>query len=276
MLRCGVITSLVDIAHYLRRTKGLLCPTVEFTATMTLSKKDEFLHNTQKQGTHNLLYWKKTHCGRVPQYSDADMLIAKTVVVKTECQPACLIGNDTDLLILLIHHANVEAQPLYFKTETKTWDINKTKQNESLKVFVKICYSFMLSWDVIPPQLCMELENLLHCRSSVLAIHFVKQVLSSASMALPKKIFELLENKKLCVYKARSNETLTPLRCRLFHGKVVSSSSFVKPETLPPTPAAAQYHYFRVYLQVMEWKCVTELMPTIGDGFAMIGSTYLL
>ena len=65
----------------------------------------------------------------------------------------------------------------------------------------------------------------------------------------------------LCVYKAKSNETLTSLRCRLFHGKVLSSSSFVKPETLPPTPAAAQYHYFRVYLQVMEWKCVTKLLP---------------
>ena len=62
---------------------------------------------------------------------------------------------------------------------------------------------------------------------------------------------------------------LTSLRHRLFVTKVASSSTFVEPRKLPtveprklpPTRAAAQFHYFRVYLQIMEWQGVSGMTP---------------
>ena len=39
----------------------------------------------------------------------------------------------------------------------------------------------------------------------------------------------------------------------MFSQKIASSSSRVNPESLPPTLAAAKYHFFRVFFQVMTW-----------------------
>ncbi|KAJ8893048.1 hypothetical protein PR048_005629 [Dryococelus australis] len=54
------------------------------------------------------------------------------------------------------------------------------------------------------------------------------------------------------VYKDNDNESLLALKVRMFEHKVCTSTDFVHPETLPPTPPAVKYHSLRVYLQIME------------------------
>ena len=122
---------------------------LSISLTVWLSKKDEFLRNPKNKELIIYCGKKLTVAECSVQYAtgDADVLIAKTAVVKAECQPTCLIGNDTDLLILLIHHANAEAQPLYFKTGTKTWDINKTKRElEDLCENILLIHAFLGLW----------------------------------------------------------------------------------------------------------------------------------
>ena len=59
---------------------------------------------------------------------------------------------------------------------------------------------------------------------------------------------------------ARYDEFLLELRKRLFILKVASAASFVHPERLPP--AIANYHYHRIYIQMMErLRSVTSLVP---------------
>ncbi|KAJ8877600.1 hypothetical protein PR048_022055 [Dryococelus australis] len=55
-----------------------------------------------------------------------------------------------------------------------------------------------------------------------------------------------------CVYKGRLGESLPSLRLRLFIKKVASSSTFVEPQRIPPTRAAAKFNFLRAYLQIME------------------------
>ena len=44
--------------------------------------------------------------------------------------------------------------------------------------------------------------------------------------------------------------------------KVAKSSTFVEPQTLPPTSAATQYHSLRVYFQIQAWReTVGHLKP---------------
>ena len=58
------------------------------------------------------------------------------------------------------------------------------------------------------------------------------------------------------------NDTLDSLRHKRFCEKVASKTSYVKPQSLPPTSAAAKYHSLCVYLQVQELKGSTaELHP---------------
>ena len=50
-----------------------------------------------------------------------------------------------------------------------------------------------------------------------------------------------------------TSNTLTSLRHSMLTKKVVSATSFVTPERLPPTASATKYHSLRVYYQIMTW-----------------------
>ena len=59
----------------------------------------------------------------------------------------------------------------------------------------------------------------------------------------------------------REEDTLDQLRLQRFCQKVSSSSSYVQPQTLPPTSGAASCFSFRVYHQVQAWRGF-DLPPT--------------
>ena len=59
---------------------------------------------------------------------DSDVSISGTAANKAMCKATCLVWNDTDLLVLLIHYGNAETQNLYLKTESRDWDVNHTRQ----------------------------------------------------------------------------------------------------------------------------------------------------
>lgn len=48
---------------------------------------------------------------------DADALIAKTAVACAAESPTTVIGEDTDFLVLLICHADLESHPLYMQSD---------------------------------------------------------------------------------------------------------------------------------------------------------------
>ena len=64
------------------------------------------------------------------------------------------------------------------------------------------------------------------------------------------------EKSLVLLYKGQSDDTLDSLRYAKFCQKISTGNSFVQPECLPPTSAAASYHSLRVYHQVQEWKGV--------------------
>ena len=53
-------------------------------------------------------------------------------------------------------------------------------------------------------------------------------------------------------YNGKPGETLDCLRYQYFCEIVALNITFVHPQTLPPTSAAAKYHSFRVYLQIQK------------------------
>ena len=67
--------------------------------------------------------------------SDADLLIVQTAVDLAANSAPTVVGEDTDLLVLLCLHADVKSQPLFFKLEKKqsakknhkVWHINQLK-----------------------------------------------------------------------------------------------------------------------------------------------------
>ena len=65
--------------------------------------------------------------------ADADLLIVHTAVTCSLERHTVLVGDDTDLLVLLCYHASLVSMPIYFQPrpkahkETVSWDIHKLK-----------------------------------------------------------------------------------------------------------------------------------------------------
>jgi hypothetical protein len=72
-----------------------------------------------------------------------------------------------------------------------------------------------------------------------------------------EEIIKSGEKALLILYDSKMEEHLDQLRYVRFCQKIAKGKSFVHPESLPPTSAAAKYHSMRVYHQVQQWKRVS-------------------
>jgi hypothetical protein len=109
-------------------------------------KKETFLVNKgNKQRFVTLLKdtYNANGIAAIQAEDDADLLIVQTAVAKSDNKEVVVFGEDTDLLVLLCHHAKQNKKAIYFTSDkhvtTKThkiWDISKTKS----VIGEEICY----------------------------------------------------------------------------------------------------------------------------------------
>ena len=57
----------------------------------------------------------------------------------------------------------------------------------------------------------------------------------------------------IILYGGKHRDDLGKLRHNIYMKQVSTSKSKIRPEILPPTKSAAEFHSYRVYLQVMQW-----------------------
>ncbi|CAG2249307.1 unnamed protein product [Mytilus edulis] len=124
---------------HMRRTKGVEGAKIIFkTTTPFRSKKENFLTNNEnKQNFINMLSdaLVKNDFQTEHADADADVLIAKTGVNQSISHPTVVIGEDTDVLVLLIFHCTLSSHGLFYRSDqsnrklssNKVWDIQKTK-----------------------------------------------------------------------------------------------------------------------------------------------------
>ena len=111
-----------ECAH-MRRSGGTIGVTVYFTSSMALQTKNkEFLSN--KPNKHSFIAllsqrleqaWCEIHQAR----GDADVLIVQTALTSAAKQDTVLVGDDTDLFVLLIYHAKNVRHNVLFRLETR-------------------------------------------------------------------------------------------------------------------------------------------------------------
>ncbi|XP_031562783.1 uncharacterized protein LOC116298445 [Actinia tenebrosa] len=112
--------------------------TVHFELDMVISSnKQEFLTNKDNKIKFIDLFANRLQvagCSVKHATEDADLLITQTAVESASEKTTALISEDTDLLILLYYHADLDAHDLFFMPEPKKtsisrkiWNIKKTK-----------------------------------------------------------------------------------------------------------------------------------------------------
>ena len=122
-----------------RRAAEKAGATVTFTENMKVTlQKNNFLANPKnKQRFISMLsrFLQEDDCPTNHAEGDADVLIVKTAVVSARERNTVLLGDDTDLLVLLCFYTRSDSFDLYFKPEPKAnsrrrdWNMKKAKEH---------------------------------------------------------------------------------------------------------------------------------------------------
>ena len=102
-------------------------------------------------------------------------------------------------------------------------------------------YNIKSVWYLGKPVALKQVQNSVHFQH--LADLFTNQG------ATKKDIIAAGEEALVHVYNGKQGEGIDGLRYKRFCEKVAKSSTFVEPQTMPPTSAATQHHSLRAYLQ---------------------------
>ncbi|KAG0715131.1 hypothetical protein GWK47_012669 [Chionoecetes opilio] len=110
-----------DIIHQRRRKNRTSNKVNIAEGTKFVGKKEDFLSNVEnKQSLINLISqrMKDRGCNVIQSEGDADVEIVKAAVSMSSNKRTSLIGEDTDLLVLLLHHASTsDGNKLYFYSD---------------------------------------------------------------------------------------------------------------------------------------------------------------
>src|SRR5688572_6256097 len=170
-----------------------------------------------------------------------------------------LIGEDTDMLVLLLHHAASDCKDLYCrsdkdKVKSYVYNIKVLKQLLGDDVCSDLLFAHAFSgcdstsgiYGVGKKSIFQKIisgDPLFHSCSKIFC----------APNADPVTVETTGCTAMVSMFKGIQSESLVSLRYRILCRKVSPAKTFVKPERLPPTRSATKLHSRRVYLQVMQW-----------------------
>ena len=274
-----------DTAHR-RRKGGMSAPTIIFDENTTLStRKELFLSNDDNK--HNFIVLlgrylaREGHCVFHAD-GDADNLIVSKAIESAQTMPTALVGDDTDLLCLLIFHAEKETNPIYFaptpkqnsKKAPRLWDI-KHLQN---KLGQQLCRNILFLHAFSGCDTTSRIYGF--GKKQVLKLLQSSEFQSIANtfyMSSGKKEIFAAGEKAMCLLYQPSQSTaegLNQLRCTKFAQKAATSTTYVYACSIPPTAAAARQHSLRVYLQLQTWIGRSETLNPKDWGWEMINNMY--
>ncbi|KAK3705553.1 hypothetical protein QZH41_000251 [Actinostola sp. cb2023] len=248
-----------------RRAAGKVGPTVTFSEDMKVTtKKDLFLSNVKnKQRFIHMLskFLKTNNCQTRHAVSDADLLIVKTSVESARARNTILVGDDTDLLVLLCYYARSDGCDLYLRPEPKA---NSTKRRVFNMKKVKaqlgedICNNILFIHAILGCDTTSRLYGIgkgAAIKKYADSQYFREQakVFDDFSSSV-EKVATAGENALISLYNGKPGNGLDSLRYHRYCEKLATKNTQIQPQNLPPTSAAARYHSLRVYLQVRQWK----------------------
>ena len=218
---------------------------------MALSfSKDKFLSNdTNKQNIINLIGKILQIAGYNVVFSqeDADVDIALAAIKESHYQNVTVVGEDTDLLILLLYYYSKQSDfQLLFQSDkhAKPKDVIKLIFIATCwgRIYVEHYYFCIILLVAIQPQDFMESEN------QLVLNYFLNnpRLLQLASIFL--KPDQRSDDYLSC------NDDFGMLRKQILAKEITPSKSFVEPKHLPPTKHSLKYHSCRAYFQIL--KCL--------------------
>jgi len=187
-----------------------------------------------------------------------------------------VIGEDTDLLVLLLYYAQADIKDLYFRSDKPTaassaYHINSLQSHLGYSICSYLLFVHAFSG-------CDSTSRIFGVGKKAVFEKLLKGnsvLLSCADQFLSpnqeRGLIEKFGNQAMVVlFGGKDDESLTSLRYRILSKKIASSKSFVAPERLPPTASSTKFHSLRVYYQVMTWIGKERDMNVINWGWKLV------
>ena len=220
--------------------------------------------NKQRFITLLALHLKRRGIGVLHAGADADVLVVQTAVASAERHNTVLVGDDTDLLVLLCSRQVDIKYDIYFRPEPKSnsqrisrfWNIKNVRS----ALGDHICNNLLFAHAVLG---CDTTSRVFGIGKSV----FLKKIKSSPFFRQQAEVFKdpqatrdaviiAGENALVYLFNGKPGEKQDALRVQHLYRKVSSSITCVQPRTLLPTSSVASNHSLPVYHQVQQWNGV--------------------
>ena len=212
---------------------------------------------------------------------DADVAIVKAAVSMTSFKTTTLIGEDTDLFVLLLHCTfNNNAKKIYFHSDkgipTVVYDIKVIKQ----MLGDNICHSLLFlhaftGCDTTSRILGLGKKSALHKMMKEDSVLQSYARVFFTPKPYPAVIVSTGCKSMIASFNAKPGDSIRDLRNNILCKKVCAAKSFVTPERLPPTISATKFHSLRSYLQVMLWMDMADGMEVTEWGWDLQGNSLI-
>ena len=198
----------------------------------------------------------------------ADTSIVAAALEKATTSSVTLVADDTDILILLLHIADMNLHPLYLasKKTKRIWNIVEAKEN-------------------IGPNICnalLSIHSISGCDTTS-RIHFVSKSLMFNKCLKDNELLEKMIrfsnaggkdevvkirlNILLKLFNTKHEKSLNELHAKKYLEKLFGLyKNAIKPETLGPTHDAAELRLFRCYIKFKFGKKKVQLILCYGGG----------
>ena len=277
----GYETASPKDSSHLRRTGGSVGTSVVINPsnTLTMSRK-LFLSCTENKTSFIRMLgtqMEEIGCNILYASGDADFLTAKTAFQSAERKDTVLVGDDTDLLVILVGLVEGKEElnhQLFYcpekkstsKKEIKVWDIKRVCNLIPAGITSNILFLHAIHG-------CDTTSRLPNVRINTLwKLTLDEEFLKCASILKSARsskadVIEYGLRALAMIYGGLNGESLEVLRTNIFHEKSKLHSEFQDIENYPPTSDSGSLHMQRVYLQVMSWMGI-NLDPLLF-GFSM-------
>lgn len=248
------------------------CAEILFEEDMTATVgRDVFLTNSKNKSRFISMistFFQEANIAVEQAPGDADLLIIQTAlnICQKKHAQVSIVGEDIDLLVLLLHHTPADINILFVKpgkakSETLYYS-TKSLQTSSpnLKDCVLLLHAFsgcdttsafFRKGKVSSFKLLMKNTKLKEIASIFMGVNTSKDEIGQVGTRLT-----------LTLYKAPESEvSLDRYRYKCFKNAVAHSNKEITLSSIPPTTAASLQHSFRVYHQIQAW-LGHQLTPT--------------
>ena len=168
-------------------------------------------------------YLEKKTCKVYHSSGDADLLIVQEAVDSSTTTDTVLVGDDTDLLVLLCYHANLDSYNILFRPEPKkntknpkVWDIKAVKE----ALGPEICNSVLFLHAILGCDTTSHLYGIgkgASLKKFKSSLHFrQKAKVFNADSATHMDIAAAGEEVLVSLYNGKQHEQLDALRYKCF------------------------------------------------------------